>query len=163
METEIKAVEGKELVLMSGKCSICNKVITFDVANDMRVSSNQLAVGIYEMFFNNNEVCFECRLKLESWVKAHKEFCNEKSLNYRDIGNQFLKKMGKQPVIGITTVVSEETNEVFNAETEEDNKVSVDEDKVKEEEEFQDEVSQEEIVSPEEELIINELKGGDEK
>jgi len=173
METSIKEIEGKEVVEFSGPCPVCNKVITFNVSNDLRVNSNQLAAGIYEMFLNNNEVCFECRLKLENWVKVHKEFCLSKGLDYRAVGNRILEKMGKKPVIGLTTLVSEEIepeavqNEILKEEDEADELVSKEAEEVSKEEDFKNEVLKEvtlqDLVSPEEEVIIETLKGGDEK
>jgi len=95
--------EDKEKVISKGKCPVCDKDIVFELDIINRDRNEELAGSIYELFLLNHEVCFSCRSLFERWVKEHKEFCDTHKLTYREVGNKFLSKMGKKPVIGLNT------------------------------------------------------------
>lgn len=109
--------EGKEQVISTGKCPVCDKEIVFTQDIIRRDRYEELAGSLYQLFLTNNEVCFSCNCVLCNWVKAHKGLCDRKHITYREVGNKYLEKQGKKPIIGLTLVSNDEEEEAKVEET----------------------------------------------
>lgn len=96
--------EGKQAVISIGKCPVCDKGITFEQIIDKKDWAEALCGSLYELFLMNHEVCFSCRVAFEGWIREHKELADKKGITYRDVGNKYLEKIGKKPVIGFCEV-----------------------------------------------------------
>lgn len=104
-------IEGKQAVISTGKCPVCDKVITFEQVISRKDWSEALCGSLYEFFLMNHEVCFSCRNVFEKWIQEHKELAERKHITYRDVGNKYLEKLGKEPVIGVSVEESDDDDE----------------------------------------------------
>jgi hypothetical protein len=100
--------EGKDKVISKGQCPVCAKDIVFDLDIVNRDKTEALVGSLYELFLLNHELCFSCRSLFERWCREHKEFCEKHHIGFREVGNKFLEKAGKKPVIGLNTQEQEE-------------------------------------------------------
>jgi len=88
-------------------CPICGKVlIRYNEEGEER--HKQLERFLFETLEEVNEPCFECWLRLNRWIKEHKELCDKKKLSYYDVGNAILKKRGSKERMGFGSKELEE-------------------------------------------------------
>jgi hypothetical protein len=100
--------EGKDKVISTGKCPICDKVITFELDIENRSWNEELAGNLYQLFLLNHEICSSCRSLCEKWLKEHRDLALKLHLTYREVGNKLLEKRGKSVRIGEKSQVEEE-------------------------------------------------------
>lgn len=103
--------EGKQAVISKGLCPVCSQVITFEQIIDRKDWTEALCGSLYELFLQNHEVCLSCRNLFEKWIKEHKELADRKHITYRDVGNKYLEKLGKEPIIGTIIEETEDNDE----------------------------------------------------